>query len=1136
MLIDNEKSKYKLHEYITNSIDEGSLDAVTGYFTVGALSFLSEKINDRIDKYRFILGDFVSKEATQEHGVDLLNENLTAEGAFKIAETAKRAVAFLEQDVVEVKTLEPNFCHAKAYIFNDKKGDERHSFYITGSSNLTEAGIGLRKNNNAELNIAGTAMDSQHNEIVKWFKGIWDSPKAKTEIDILNPLTNKKEKKNFKTYLIEEIQKVFKTYTPKDIYYKILFELFGAEILLEQEDKEFNKEMGKLENTRVYQKLYPFQQRGVHALIKMLLKYNGAILGDAVGLGKTWSALAVMKYFEMKGHKTVVLCPKKLQQNWEKFLEDGNIFSADDYKYKIRFHTDLQDDRWNNDRYTGSQKFDKEDFINDEPKLLVIDESHNLRNDKSGRYQLLVNELLVKTKGDVKVLMLSATPINNSLLDIRNQFRLITRGNDNGFYDSIGIKNIDYVFRRAQKEFNLWRALPDPRIGEFIKMLPSEFFRLTDSLVVSRTRKMIKGMHNDLEFPKVNKPDNVFVTPAEIGNVESFDELYNHFPPKLSGYQPSNYIEQKKDSVLKDEQQRDFFLVKMMYILMVKRLESSWYSFYVTSGRILEHHQNALNRIRQYQKTKADIIENSNIEDMVEEDDELSQELEHLTLGKKRLTKLSDIDKAGRLEDYKKDLKYDIEKLQFLVNNLAAFEHSITAEESIRGNHLSKDSKLEVLIQKIHEKRRRGANEGNQKVVIFTAYKDTGEYLFRQLQKRGFDKLAFVSGDYSRTSYTEHTIRKYEPILQQFAPYTKLYGEKEWAFTPSSLFLSEYQKFTEWQQWLQVHHPSYYEKLTNPIDILIATDALSEGQNLQDSDLVINYDIHWNPVRIIQRMGRIDRLGSLNTEIFGINFWPSKNINTYLNLQGRIEQRMAAMKLAGSEVNHQFSDSFKEMAEDSSLEQKQKEKMLKQMEVTLDDIEEGAENLGMDDLSLEKYRQLLYEELDKSKEVYQNMPKGVYTGFTNGKGDMAKEGLVALLGYPARKANTKEHTYKEFELIYINEEGNQILNNQKEVLEGLTENLNQPRFVPDKIDKGDAQEMQKLSTAVKHWLEKQAYEEEEDEDGSKKRKMGAEGKDIFQKLKHGDKKAFEKVKSGEKISDKYKPENYDLIAWYVITV
>ena len=1134
MLIDNERGEYTLYEWIIENTREGELDIVTGYFTIGALNFVSEKLNDTVEKFHFILGDFVSRDEQKEHGVDLLNEELTSEGAFQLSKAARTAVDFLKQDKVSIKTLEPNFCHAKAYLYDNKnKKQKKDSWFITGSSNLTEAGIGLRKNQNAELNIADTGMAAQFDEIKSWFANIWNSDKAKESIEITNPVNGHKEKKNFKEYLIEEIQKIFKIYTPSEVYYKILFELFGAEITREEQDEDFKRTYERLKDTKVYNTLYPFQRRGVDALIKKLLQYNGAILGDAVGLGKTWSALAVIKYFDKKGYKSIVLCPKKIHQNWEKFLEEGNIFSRDDFKYKVRFHTDLQDDRWN--RYTSDQKFDIEDFRDDNPKLLIIDESHNLRNHKSGRYQFLLEELLKKSKGNIKILMLSATPINNTLTDIRNQFRLITQGDDRGFYDSIGVRNLNYIFKRAQHSFNEWREMENPKIGDFIKMLPSDFFRLTDSLVVARTRKMIKDLQNNLEFPKVHKPDNVFVTPVEIGNIESFNELYDHFPPRLSGYQPSRYLEKQKTTALKDEQQRDFFLVKMMYILLIKRLESSWYSFKATVERVLEHHQNALDRIKQYQKSKTEQEANEEAENLMMEDEELVQELEQFTLGKKRLTKLSDIDEAGNMESFKKHLKNDIEKLQFLANNLGYFQKQIEDEIKQNGHKKTKDCKLEVLMDKIERKRLSGYNDDNQKVVIFTAYKDTGEYLYEQLKERGYQKIAFVSGDYSYSSWSDFASKKYEPILQQFAPFTKLFREKEWKYKPSQPFMNEHEEYEEWKKWIAENYPDTLEKIEKPIDILIATDALSEGQNLQDSDMVINYDIHWNPVRVIQRMGRIDRLGTPNKEIFGINFWPSQNINKYLDLQGRIEQRMAAMKLAGSEVNHEFSDTFRDIAQNDELEQKQKEKMLRQMETSLDDLEEETENLGMDALSLEKYRQLLYEELEKSKEVYQNMPKGVYTGFINGKGDITKEGLIALLGYPARKANTKEHTYKEFELIYIDEEGNQKLNNQKEVLEGLTENMNQPRFVPDKIDKGDGQAMQKLSEAVKRWLNKQAYEEEESEDGSKERRMGAEGKDILQKLKHGDKKAFEKVKSGEKISDKYQPENYDLIAWYVIS-
>ena len=1134
MLIDNERGEYTLYEWIIENTREGELDIVTGYFTIGALNFVSEKLNDNVEKFHFILGDFVNRDEQKEHGVDLLNEELASEGAFQLSKAARTAVDFLKQDKVSIKTLEPNFCHAKAYLYDNKnKKQKKDSWFITGSSNLTEAGIGLRKNHNAELNIADTGMAAQFEEIKSWFASIWNSDKAKDFIEITNPVNGKKEKKNFKEYLIEEIQKVFKIYTPADVYYKILFELFGAEITREEQDEDFKRTYERLKDTKVYNTLYPFQKRGVDALIKKLLQYNGAILGDAVGLGKTWSALAVIKYFDKKGYKSIVLCPKKIHQNWEKFLEEGNIFSRDDFKYKVRFHTDLQDDRWN--RYTGEQKFDIEDFRDDKPKLLIIDESHNLRNHKSGRYRFLMEELLEKSKGNIKILMLSATPINNNLIDIRNQFRLITHGDDRGFYDSIGVRNLNYIFRRAQHSFNEWREMENPKIGDFIKMLPSDFFRLTDSLVVARTRKMVKDLRNNLEFPKINKPDNVFVTPVEIGNIESFKELYEHFPHRLSGYQPSRYLEEQKTSAMQDEQQRDFFLVKMMYILMVKRLESSWYSFKVTIERVLEHHQNALDRIKQYQKTKAEQETNEEAESLMMEDEELAQELEQFTLGKKRLTKLTDIDEASNIEKYKEHLKDDIEKLQFLVNNLDYFQKEIQNEIKQNGHKDTKDSKLEALMEKIEQKRQNGFNNDNQKVVIFTAYKDTGEYLYEQMKERGYQKLAFVSGDYSYSSWSDSASKKYEPILQQFAPFTKLFREKEWKYKPSQPFMNEQEEYDEWKDWIYENYPDTGERLNQPIDILIATDALSEGQNLQDSDMVINYDIHWNPVRIIQRMGRIDRLGTPNKEIFGINFWPSQNINNYLDLQGRIEQRMAAMKLAGSEVNHDFSDTFRDIAQNDELEQKQKEKMLRQMETTLDDLEEETENLGMDDLSLEKYRQLLYEELEKSKDVYRNMPRGVYSGFTNGKGDMDKQGLVALLGYPARVSNKPSHTYKEFELIYVDQQGNPLLMNQKEVLEGLTESKDNERFIPDDIDKGEPEALSKLQNAISNWLEKQAVEETEMEDGSTQKRMGSEAKDILQKMKHGDKKAMETVKSDQKLSDKYKAENYDLIAWYVIS-
>lgn len=313
-----------------------------------------------------------------------------------------------------------------------------------------------------------------------------------------------------------------------------MFELFGDELLLEKDNPELNRQIGRLENTVVFNALFEFQQKGVISLIKMLQKFNGAILADAVGLGKTWTALAIMKFYQLQGREVILICPKKLQNNWRIYQKHQNSkFEKDNFEYFLRFHTDLTIDLI--EKY--NDRADKL-FISDKPKLFVIDESHNLRNDKSKRYKFLIEEILSKNE-DTKILMLSATPINNTLIDIRNQFKLIVRGNVKGFDESLDIKNIDYTFRAAQKAFNEWTKEPEPKIGEFIKKLPPNFFKLTDSLTVARTRKMIEGHQNGLEFPLKAKPENIFVTPKQIGNFESFEELFDHFPPMLSGYQPS---------------------------------------------------------------------------------------------------------------------------------------------------------------------------------------------------------------------------------------------------------------------------------------------------------------------------------------------------------------------------------------------------------------------------------------------------------------------------------------------------------------------------------------------------------------------------------------------------------------------
>ena len=391
-----------------------------------------------------------------------------------------------------------------------------------------------------------------------------------------------------------------------------------------------------------------------------------------------------------------------------------------------------------------------------------------------------------------------------------------------------------------------------------------------------------------------------------------------------------------------------------------------------------------------------------------------------------------------------------------------------------------------------------------------------------------------VVGDEARIYGENSRTKLFEPILERFSPYTKLFREKNWEdFKPASSDLKK--QYEEWISWTEKSHPEVYNLIQNPIEILIATDVLSEGQNLQDCDFVVNYDIHWNPVRVIQRMGRIDRLGSPNEKIYGVNFWPSDNINNYLALQSRIEQRMAAMKLAGAEVDSDFTETLRHMVGTDELEQQQRQRMMEQMQTSWNDIEISEQTLGFDNLSLENFRQDLATELGKKQEEYERMPNGVYTGFI-GKRDICKEeGLIVLLGSPTKPAQAKDHVYKQYELLYVDGNGKQVLLNQKQVLDALAAHKDEERNVPETIDKGEPAALQRLQASLQQWIKRQQVTEEVQEDGTLKERMGQSGLDVLNKLKAGQKSAVENIKE-QKVSQQYINHDFDLITWFVITL
>ena len=490
MLIDNKKNRYGddlniitvwdfIKEYAAVPLQLGRFDIVTGYFTLRALSKLYHEIPEDVD-YRLLSSELLKENNDEKQIIDLLRGDEGIITSFNLEQYVEDAKKFLLRDTVKCKAITNAFCHAKVYIYRPDNSRLK-GFYLSGSSNLTDSGLGLRPSSNIELTMGKTAdrSDADFRELSDWFNEVWDKASDTLPLDRKKP---KSERISVKEYFIRQIDDFFRKYTPEEIYYKILFELFNADLDLDA-SIEHRQDMSLLQTSTIWKTLFNYQQKGVISLIKMLRKYNGAILADAVGLGKTFSALAVIKYFQTQGFTTVLLCPKKLEHNWKQYKRrSGSRFETDEFDYIVRFHTDFQNERLEN-RYDDARL----SWLQRQKKvLIVIDESHNLRNEKSSRYQDLLTSLVQNQSGqecrDVKVLMLSATPINTGLNDVKGQFNLIGRGVDTAFNtDDFGVESLKYLFTDAQRKYTQWCDNPDRTIGGFIKTLPPKFVSINTS-------------------------------------------------------------------------------------------------------------------------------------------------------------------------------------------------------------------------------------------------------------------------------------------------------------------------------------------------------------------------------------------------------------------------------------------------------------------------------------------------------------------------------------------------------------------------------------------------------------------------------------------------------------------------------
>ena len=803
------------------------------------------------------------------------------------------------------------------------------------------------------------------------------SPSAEAYLQIFNQQWENDEKfKDVTARVLEYIETVYQENAPEYIYFIALYNIFHEFLEDISEDVLPNERTG-FKNSLIWNKLYNFQKDAALAIINKLEKYNGCILADSVGLGKTFTALAVIKYYENRNKSVLVLCPKKLNENWITFRSNykNNPIAGDRLRYDILFHTDLS-------REHGSSNGLDLDHINwGNYDLVVIDESHNFRNGgnvdeeeddddelqeerKENRYQKLMNRV-IRTGVKTKVLMLSATPVNNRFGDLKNQLQLAYEGRSSSFDEALGLgKNVDDIFTNAQKVYNHWAKLKaEERTTErLLNDLSYDFFQLLDAVTIARSRSHIMKYYDTSaigEFPHRLPPISRRPKLTDISNAINFKDIATELDNlNLSIYTPSLYLhDSARNSYTIDYEGsglsidgREKGLRNLMATNLLKRLESSVNSFRLTLERITAY-----------------------IDETILLIDQAAEEI--------RGFRLRDMDYIS----WRRDLAADQEVLRMLLLML----------EDITPAH---DSKLQMLIADLKEKFAHPINKDNRKVLIFTAFADTADYLYQELAERikadcGLN-VALITG----STEGKCTIPKFEctfnNVLTFFSPISKdkgdIFDEKDCAKKP----------------WIHEN-----------IDVLIATDCISEGQNLQDCDYLINYDIHWNPVRIIQRFGRIDRIGSRNKEIQLVNYWPDMELDEYIQLKGRVESRMKATILTSTGDDNLLSDNEK-----GDLEYRRKQ--LKHLQEEVVDIEDMDTGINIMDLGLNEFRLDLLSYIKEHPDI-EHAPFGM-NAVAGAKGD-TKPGVIYVLKNRNNAVNIdKKNLLHPFYMVYLSDDGEVI--------------------------------------------------------------------------------------------------------------
>ena len=980
---------------MVTTIAKGSrVSVAAACFSMYAYKELKKQL-EGVDEFRFIFTSptFTTEKASKEKRefyIPRLNRESSLYGTeFEIKlrnEMTQKSIAKECADWIRRKAVfKSNITGENMQGFMTVESSTEQVAYIP-MTGFTTVDIGCERGNNS-YNMTNRMEAPFSTQYMQLFEKIWnDRSKMQDVTDVV----------------IENISSAYNENSPEFIYFMTLYHVFSEFLADISEDVLPNESTG-FKESKIWNLLYDFQKDAVLAIINKLEKYNGCILADSVGLGKTFTALAVVKYYENRNKSVLVLCPKKLAENWNTYKGNymNNPIAADRLRYDVLFHTDLS-------RTGGTSNGIELDRLNwGNYDLVVIDESHNFRNGvgthantTENRYVKLM-EKVIRTGVKTKVLMLSATPVNNRFVDLRNQLAIAYEGDSEQIDGKLATKkSIDDIFRQAQKAYNAWCKLdPEDRTTDaLLRTLDFDFFEVLDSVTIARSRKHISKYYSTAEigkFPERLKPISLRPSLTSLKSAINYNQIYEELMKlRLCIYTPSNYIFPSKLDKYMDlthnkginltQLGREQGIRRLMSINLLKRLESSVFSFNLTLSRIRElitKTINSINRFEKYGVSDLDMYEASDNDFDMDDGN-----TDFFSVGEKIKINLADMD----YRTWREELQTDADILELLTLMIA----DITPEY---------DTKLQTLFGLISQKIEHPINQDNKKIMIFSAFSDTAEYLYENVsvfvkKKYGLDTALITGAVDGKT-----TVKELKATLNNVLTCFSSISKSKAALMPNS---------------------------TANIDILIATDCISEGQNLQDCDYLVNYDIHWNPVRIIQRFGRIDRIGSKNEYIQLVNFWPDMNLDEYINLKSRVETRMKISVMTAT-----GDDDLINAEEKGDLEYRKAQ--LKRLQEEVVDIEDMSEGISIMDLGLNEFRLDLLEYL-KTHPDMERKPRGLHA-VVSATAELP-EGVIFVLRNVNNSVNIdNQNRIHPFYMVYIGRDGDLICDylNPKQLLDDV---------------------------------------------------------------------------------------------------